>query len=128
MQTYRKILDAAIEEKKARMIIHANENESAVIGAKRFSMQKGRVENGTKVANFVDDVGQIPEVLSSSVTSFGMVEAGSVKLTERKFINAATIQGVRTRSSSRRRHEGIYDGVVLDPPSGMHEFGGFHRS
>ena len=129
VHTYRKMLDAAIEEEKARMIIHANENESAVIGAKRFFMQKGRVENGTKVANFVDDVGQIPEVLSSSVTPLMMLEAGSMKLTEHKFINAATIQGVQTRSSSRRRHDDrVYEGVVLHPPSGMHQFGGFHRS
>ena len=57
-----------------------------------------------------------------------MLYAGSVCLTEYKYINASSIQ-TRARSKGKRPvRKGIYDGVVENPPSCSAEFGGFFKS
>ena len=57
-----------------------------------------------------------------------MLEAGSLCLTEHKYINASSIQTQARSKGKRSVGEGIYDGVVENPPSCSAEFGGFYKS
>jgi hypothetical protein len=125
------MMNAAIEEAKALEIMKNRNDAGARKGATKFFTQKERVENKTKVESFVARE-HIPDFPSSSVTVSMLLEAGNKGYTVHKFINAASIQRPQTRllskNSRRSRLDRIYDGVVLEPPSCMHDFGEFHKS
>jgi hypothetical protein len=128
VQTYRGMMDAAIEDAKATKIINAKDADAdAKKGARKFFEQTERVLNKTKVESFVEGK-PIPNIPRSSVTVQMMLYAGSVCLKEHKYINASSIQ-TRARSKGKGPvREGIYDGVVENPPSCSAEFGGYFKS
>ena len=129
VETYRDMMDAAMEDAKARRMLDDGDADAVDI-AQRFFMQTGRVLNKTKVRAFASEDKRtcIPFVPSSSVTAQMMLKAGSLCLTEHKYINASSIQ-TRARSKGKRPvREGIYDGVVENPPSCSAEFGGYFKS
>ena len=130
VETHRDMMDAAMEDAKARLMLVDDRDADARRIARRFFMQKERVLNKTKVWAFASEDKRtcIPFVPSSSVTVQMMLQAGSRCLTEHKYIDASSIQ-TRARSKGKRPvREGVYDGVVENPPSCSADFGGYFKS